>query len=244
MYLYTQDDDEWIDVNHSSDEEVNGEDSTADADQSAESSATENDDDDNDDDDDDDDEEKDDDDDDDDHDDDDDDDDDNEKEEEKKEQKENNEKSDNNSTLSCNKETVTFPVMKNGTENDCETNSGKEQISQKKNVLTKQQKKTQKLEKKAKLKTERKEELTAEKKAKASLISAERLFTDEDFKKIDVALVKREVTYAKRGVKRTHDQIETEKQSGELVKLSDIENIYKKRKHDKTARIESVKVRR
>lgn len=134
--------------------------------------------------------------------------------------------------------------MKNGTENDCETNSGKEQISRKKNVLTKQQKKTQKLEKRAKLKAERKEELTVEKKAKASLISAERLFTDEDFKKIDVALVKREVTYAKRGVKRTHDQIETEKQSGELVKLSDIENIYKKRKHDKTARIESVKVRR
>lgn len=114
---------------------------------------------------------------------------------------------------------------------------------QKNIVLTKQQKKTQKLEKKAKQKTERNEELTAERKTQASVISRERLFTDKDFRKIDVALAKQEVTYVKRGVKRTHGQIQTENPSGELVKLSDIENIYKKRKHDKDARQKSVKVR-
>lgn len=192
-------------MSHSSDEEVNSEESITDADHSeSESSAS----------------------------------DDNDNEEEKEEE-ENNEDCDKNLTLPCNE--------KNSTENVCETHSGKgeaDKTLQKKKVLTKQQKKAEKLEKKAKQKAERNEELTAESKTKASLISTERLLTDEDFRKIDVALVKREVTYAKRGVKRRHDQIETEKQGGELVKLSDIENIYKKRKHDKTTRMESVKVRR
>ncbi|KYM95230.1 Protein SDA1 like protein [Cyphomyrmex costatus] len=113
-------------------------------------------------------------------------------------------------------------------------------ILQKKNALTKQEKKAQKLEKKAKFKSEKNEELTAERKMKASVISTERLLTDKDFRKIDVALAKQDVTYIKRGVKRTHDKVEIDK-SGELVKLSDIENIYKKRKHDKVARQKSVK---
>jgi len=110
-----------------------------------------------------------------------------------------------------------------------------------KKSLTKCIKKAQKLEKKVKYKSERNEELTVEKKAKASVISTERLLTDKDFKKIDVALAKQDVTYIKRSVKRTRDQIETNT-NGELVKLSDIENIYKKRKHDKAARQKSVKV--
>nr|XP_033339021.1 protein SDA1 homolog isoform X1 [Megalopta genalis]XP_033339022.1 protein SDA1 homolog isoform X1 [Megalopta genalis] len=87
-------------------------------------------------------------------------------------------------------------------------------------------------------KPEEKHMLTIEKKEKASLISTERLLTDEDFKTIDMALAKQEITYAKRGVKRSHTN---DVESGEFVKLSDIENIYKKRKHDKQARIESVK---
>lgn len=102
-------------------------------------------------------------------------------------------------------------------------------------------KKAQKLERKAKQKSERNEELMGERKIKASVISNERLLTDKDFRKIDVALAKQDITYAKRGVKRPHGQIETD-QGGELVKLGDIENIYKKRKHDKTARQKSVKV--
>ncbi|XP_076285077.1 SDA1 domain containing protein Mys45A [Lasioglossum baleicum] len=85
---------------------------------------------------------------------------------------------------------------------------------------------------------EEKETVTVEKKEKASLISTERLLTDEDFKTIDMALAKQQVTYAKRGVKRPHTN---DVESGDFVKLSDIENIYKKRKHDKQARMESVK---
>lgn len=142
--------------------------------------------------------------------------------------------SDNDKNSSCSEA--------NSTENICEAN-GKEReidgISQKKNNLTKQLKKAKKLEMKEKYKSERNEELTAERKTKASLISTERLLTDKDFRKIDIALAKQEVTYAKGGSKRTHDQMETN-HDGELVKLSDIENIYKKRKHDKAARQKSV----
>lgn len=123
-----------------------------------------------------------------------------------------------------------------------EANSGERKTNKvKKNVLTKQQKKAQKLERRAKHESEKKEELTAERKIKASVISNERLLTDKDFRKIDVALAKQDITYVKRGVKRPHNQIVTN-QDGELVKLSDIENIYKKRKHDKAARQKSVKV--
>ncbi|XP_077258647.1 SDA1 domain containing protein Mys45A isoform X1 [Temnothorax americanus] len=131
----------------------------------------------------------------------------------------------------------------NGAQNTCEANSGEQKtdkVLRKKNVLTKQLKKAQKLEKKAKHESEKNEELTAERKTKASVISTERLLTDKDFRKIDVALAKQDVTYVKRAVKRPRDQIETN-QGGELVKLSDIENIYKKRKHDKAARMKSVK---
>lgn len=130
------------------------------------------------------------------------------------------------------------------TENICEANSeGQEadKVSRKKDGPTKQQKKAQKLERRAKEKFEKKEEIITERKTKASVISTERLLTDKDFRKIDIALAKQEITYAKRGVKRTHDKMEKD-QGGELVKLSDIENIYKKRKHDKAARQESVKV--
>lgn len=128
-------------------------------------------------------------------------------------------------------------------ENTSESISGEQKadkVPRKKNVLTKQQKKAQKLEKKAKQKAEKKEELITERKTKASVISTERLLTDKDFRKIDIALAKQEITCAKRGVKRTHDKIEKD-QGGELVKLGDIENIYKKRKHDKAARQEAVR---
>lgn len=138
------------------------------------------------------------------------------------------------------------PNENNKAEYNSETNCEKQEVnkvSQKKGVLTKQQKKKQKLENKMKLKLEQNEEFTAERKAKASVMSVERLLTDKDFRKIDVALAKQEVTYAKRGVKRTCDQAEANQKLGELVKLSDIESIYKKRKHDKAARQKSVKVR-
>lgn len=141
-------------------------------------------------------------------------------------------------------EDLTLSNEDKNTENICEANSeGREvdKVSRKKDGPTKQQKKAQKLERRAKEKAEKKEEIITERRTKASVISTERLLTDKDFRKIDIALAKQEITYAKRGVKRTHDKMEKE-QGGELVKLSDIENIYKKRKHDKAARQESVKV--
>ncbi|KAG5338078.1 SDA1 protein, partial [Acromyrmex heyeri] len=149
------------------------------------------------------------------------------------------------SSISENKDDKTLTLSHSGNnsaQNTCEADSGEQKtnkISQKKNALTKQEKKAQKLEKKAKFKSEKNEEFTVERKTKASVISTERLLTDKDFRKIDVALAKQDVTYVKRSVKRTHDQLETDK--GELVKLSDIENIYKKRKHDKATRQKSVK---
>lgn len=131
----------------------------------------------------------------------------------------------------------------NSTQNICEVDGGErktDKVPRKKNVLTKQLKKVQKLERMTKYKSEKSEKLTIERKTQASVISTERLLTDKDFRKIDVALAKQDVTYVKRGFKRSHDQIENH--DGELVKLSAIENIYKKRKHDKAARRKSVKV--
>lgn len=68
-------------------------------------------------------------------------------------------------------------------------------------------------------------------------IASEKIFTDEDFKRIEMAQIKKQVTAAK-GKKRQHEEEILEKP--ELVDLSSIENIYKKRKHDKSARMDSI----
>ncbi|GJQ69696.1 hypothetical protein Trydic_g22268 [Trypoxylus dichotomus] len=65
----------------------------------------------------------------------------------------------------------------------------------------------------------------------------EMILTDEDFKRIDIANAKRQLPA--KGVKRKTEEANTEK--SELVQLGDIENIFKKRKHDKAARVASVK---
>lgn len=118
------------------------------------------------------------------------------------------------------------------------TESGNKRM--KKVKRTKLDRKREKLERLRKMKTVKKVEMNAEKKEKASQISVERLLTDEDFKRIDMALVKQQITHAKKGDAKRNVQ---EEQRGELVKLGDIENIYKKRKHDKQARMDTVKVR-
>lgn len=112
--------------------------------------------------------------------------------------------------------------------------------AEKKPKETKAARKARRLKEKMKQKVEKKIEYTAEKKEKAMQVSVDRILTDEDFNKIDMALAKQQVTFAKRGAKRP---AEDDPNRGELVKLADIENIYKKRKHDKLARMESVKVR-
>ncbi|XP_028173493.1 protein SDA1 homolog [Ostrinia nubilalis] len=89
------------------------------------------------------------------------------------------------------------------------------------------------------LKAKRKEK-DLDKEAKintAREIAMETIFTDEDFKRIEAAQVKKHIS----GIKRNKSAVEDEDNaSGELVKLSDIENIHKKRKHDKNARMETV----
>ncbi|XP_017757293.1 PREDICTED: protein SDA1 homolog isoform X2 [Eufriesea mexicana] len=100
------------------------------------------------------------------------------------------------------------------------------------------EKKRLKLKKQETIKLIEKKIITEEKKKKATLVSIGRLLNDEDFVKINAALAKQQITYAKTGLKRSHPN---DNEREDFVKLTDIENIYKKRKHDKQTRIESVK---
>ncbi|KAI4471869.1 hsda/sda1-related [Holotrichia oblita] len=94
--------------------------------------------------------------------------------------------------------------------------------------------KTSKITSKHKLSKIEKKEQKAD---AAKEISLGRILTDEDFKRIDMANIKKQLP--ERGVKRKLEEAQSER--SELVKLGDIENIFKKRKHDKAARIASVK---
>ncbi|KAJ0177169.1 hypothetical protein K1T71_007178 [Dendrolimus kikuchii] len=85
--------------------------------------------------------------------------------------------------------------------------------------------------------------LTAKRKNKEEKVknarekAMETIFTDEDFKRIEAAQIKSNIS----GFKRKSNVVEEEtNESGELVQLSAIENIHKKKKHDKSARLETV----
>jgi len=101
--------------------------------------------------------------------------------------------------------------------------------------------------------------LTVEEKvAKASEVTLGRILTDEDFKRIDAAQLKKQVQGVRKGPKVTPQKgtkrsaadadLDTTAEEGtsgfggrnELVNLDDIELIHKKRKHDKEARLASV----
>ncbi|XP_018566501.1 protein SDA1 homolog [Anoplophora glabripennis] len=90
------------------------------------------------------------------------------------------------------------------------------------------------------LKAKKKSENLEIKKDLAQKVTLDRILTDEDFKRIDTANIRKQMQGPKKGLKRKVEEIPTT-QLSDLVKLSDIENIYKKRKHDKQTRIESVK---
>ncbi len=91
-----------------------------------------------------------------------------------------------------------------------------------------------------------------EKKSKATLATSSRIFTDADFKRIDAAQLKKQVQPAlrKNNRKRKREEIEDieEDDAGssnangrqELVDLSAIEMVHKKRRHDKEARLATV----
>nr|CAD7424400.1 unnamed protein product [Timema monikensis] len=76
-------------------------------------------------------------------------------------------------------------------------------------------------------------------KEQAKMISTMRLLSDEDFRKIEASQMLKEVTSARKGKKRPAP--EEQQNKGELVKLGDIENIYKKRKHDRETRMATVR---
>lgn len=134
-----------------------------------------------------------------------------------------------------NKKNIKFDINNTDTDIDSVTNQKRKRQCR---SLSKVERKRLKLKKQQETKVKKKEVINAEKREKATLISNERLLTDEDFLKINTALAKQQITYAKRGIKRTHP---TDNEHGDFVKLADIENIYKKRKYDKQARIASVK---
>ncbi|XP_026752226.2 protein SDA1 homolog [Galleria mellonella] len=92
--------------------------------------------------------------------------------------------------------------------------------------------KTRKILKAKHNKTHEKEEKTKQ----AREIAMETIFTDDDFKRIEAAQVKKQI----KGIKRKNVIEEETDSNGELVQLSAIENIHKKRKHDKNARLETV----
>lgn len=78
------------------------------------------------------------------------------------------------------------------------------------------------------------------KREQAKKVTLDRILTDEDFKRIDLENVKKQIQKPRRGTKRKHEESIVSEPS-EFVKIGDIENIYKKRKHDKETRIQSVK---
>lgn len=91
-----------------------------------------------------------------------------------------------------------------------------------------------------KAKKTKKEDLEA-KKSLARKVTVDRILTDEDFKRIDMANVRKHLQGPNKGQKRSIELENTLKNKDDLVKLGDIENIYKKRKHDKQTRVESVR---
>ncbi|KAF5302674.1 hypothetical protein FQA39_LY10170 [Lamprigera yunnana] len=73
----------------------------------------------------------------------------------------------------------------------------------------------------------------------AKKVILDRILTDEDFKRIELANLRKQIDPLKKSHKRKLE--ETSADSSELVQLSDIENIYKKRKHDKETRVQTVR---
>jgi len=97
-----------------------------------------------------------------------------------------------------------------------------------------------------------------EKKEKARAMTLSKILTDEDFKKIDAAQLKKQVVGVRKGGNKTKkgrkrkadeanlaevddEEVEAEGGRKELVNLEDIEMIYKKKRHDKETRMAAIK---
>lgn len=91
------------------------------------------------------------------------------------------------------------------------------------------------------LKAKRKSEQKAKKIEQAQEVSTGRFLTDADFKRIDMENVRKQIAPPRGAKRKLNDDREKLKQPSELVKLSDIENVYKKRRHDKETRLKAVR---
>ncbi len=87
---------------------------------------------------------------------------------------------------------------------------------------------------------EEEEESNVDKKEEAKELAITKIFTDADFKKIEGELIKRKVTSSSRKRKAESTTTHELPEKSEVVRLKDIEMIYKKRKTDREARIESM----
>uniref|UniRef100_A0A672SPD8 Protein SDA1 n=1 Tax=Sinocyclocheilus grahami TaxID=75366 RepID=A0A672SPD8_SINGR len=77
-----------------------------------------------------------------------------------------------------------------------------------------------------------------ERKAKAAAVSTSRLLTQDDFKKIRIAQLAKEVSAAPgKGQKRKNVESDEGEERGELLSLRDIERLHKKPKSDKETRL-------
>ncbi|XP_068948112.1 protein SDA1 homolog [Petaurus breviceps papuanus] len=77
-----------------------------------------------------------------------------------------------------------------------------------------------------------------ERKAKAAAVSTSRVLTQEDFQKIRLVQLRKEMDAAPgKSQKRKNFDIDSEKERGELLSLRDIEHLHKKPKSDKETRL-------
>merc|ERR1712106_686819 len=79
-----------------------------------------------------------------------------------------------------------------------------------------------------------------ERKTKAADIVTSRFLTDEDFARIEATQAAKKVEKYKKNNKRKNEEEKDPNENDGIVRLKSIEMIFKKRKHDKDARISSV----
>ncbi|CAG7831059.1 unnamed protein product [Allacma fusca] len=84
-----------------------------------------------------------------------------------------------------------------------------------------------------------------EQRKQALEIAMTRVLTDEDFRKMETLQMQKEIVGAKKGSAKKRKATDslatvTAAQVGELVELGAIENVFKKRKHDRSTRMEAV----
>lgn len=118
--------------------------------------------------------------------------------------------------------------------------SEKEEVQETSTVKNKNDKKKNK-DGTNKLRSQKVQISLEEKKKKAQFVSDQKIFSQNDFDKINRALVMKNLDPIQRKRKRDEQALEEEmKERGEILDISTIENIHKKRAHDKDSRLSTV----